>query len=81
MDGRRLILPGQTALSRSPGGLLCQDRGIAYFYINDYRKSWADMQKAMGYGHNVDQNFIRRLKNNKVVPGPFHQHIVRYRKR
>lgn len=45
------------------------NRAAAYFYKNDYDKSWQDIHKTEELGINVDSKFIELVKKLKKASG------------
>ncbi|MFA4853723.1 MAG: hypothetical protein WC616_00010 [Candidatus Omnitrophota bacterium] len=45
------------------------NRAIAYFYKNDYDKSWRDIHKAEALGIKADQNFTKLINKLKKASG------------
>ena len=45
------------------------NRAVAYFYKNDYDKSWQDIHKAEALGINIDVKFIELVVKLKQASG------------
>ncbi|MGV8120082.1 MAG: tetratricopeptide repeat protein [Candidatus Xenobiia bacterium LiM19] len=43
------------------------NRGFAYFHIDEYQKSWEDIQKAESMGCEIDKKFLKAL--NQALKG------------